>query len=207
MFYYLKEAAIKALDYNEFITFFYNQLRYFNKETYSKIMPYLNPVSIPFWNLIFSKKRPEEIITWPCFLKSSHLFFNIDLTIKKQQKISSYLVKENYYKVKEKLKDVEVRIFLRDVKALDNIDGVYDYIIFSNIKDYQDAESSAFDYAVERYLSKLSSSGEIKVAYMYYSPSTKDLEKYDVSEIPSYSRAIEGVGNCPHYVLTKKKSI
>ncbi len=207
MFYYLKEAAIKALDYQEYIKFFYDSKNWFNKKTFAKIFYYLNPISVSFWTMIFSKKDPANIInsSKTFFLNFKHLSYTLDLTIKNQQKISAYLEESCYYKTKENLKSCEVRIFLRDVKALDDIDGKYDYIILSNIKDYQNPEVSAFDYAIERYLSKLNPGGEIEVAYMYNEPTERDLEKYFSLMIPSYSKAIYGYGNNSNYVLTKKR--
>ena len=67
MFYYLKEAALKSLEYMEFVEFLYSIKTGFNKKTYQKIMPYMNSVALPFWNYIFNQKNPIEIILSPYF--------------------------------------------------------------------------------------------------------------------------------------------
>ena len=53
MFYYLKEAAVKALDYDEYMMFFFDNIHGFDKETFAKIKPYLNEKALQFWLIIF----------------------------------------------------------------------------------------------------------------------------------------------------------
>ena len=201
MFYYLKEAALKTLNYEEFIVFLYGKEIAFNKKTYAKVIPYLNELALPFWNLVFSAKNPKKII------ESSWFSFNSVMNVKHLINVSSFLDKDNFYKLKEQIKEAKIRIFLEDVKSLDNIDGMYDYIIISNIIDYQKGENLyLFDQAIERYVSKLNILGEIKVGYCYYRPSSGYEDMYDIEEILSYSGAITGEETHPHYILTKKRT-
>lgn len=199
MFYYLKEAALKALNYEEFIDFLYGKENIFSKKTYAKIIPYLNELALPFWNLVFKTKSPKKII------ESSWFSFNSVMNVKHLTKVSSFLDKANFYKVKEQIKKTKIRIFLEDVKSLDNIDGMYDYIILSNIIDYQKESLYLFEQAIERYVSKLNVLGEIKVGYCYYRPSGYE-GMYDIEEITSYSGAITGEKIHSNYILTKKRT-
>ena len=204
MFYYLKEAALKSLEYMEFVEFLYSIKTGFNKKTYQKIMPYMNSVALPFWNYIFNQKNPIEIILSPYFAWNTLLTPNLNSTIANLAKVSSFITKKNFYLLKEKMKTCEIRIFLEDVNALDNIDGTYDYIILSNIIDYV-SDKEKFYQAIEQYISKLNILGEIKVGYIYANPS-KYASRYIIDPVESFSRAITGSEGPYNYMLTKKRT-
>src|SRR5574344_2029720 len=67
-YYYLKISAIIALNYQEYLRFFYlnkqNYKEYFNIDTFLKIIPVLKIVdyeSYLLWNQIITQFHPEEI--------------------------------------------------------------------------------------------------------------------------------------------------
>ena len=197
MFYYLKEATLKALNYEEFINFLYDLKNQFNKKTYQKLIPYIDKRALSFWNLIFSQKEPVRIIT-----SSQFCFRNYISQINSLKKISSFLDKNNFYILKKRIKTCPVRIFLREVKFLDDIDGFYDYIILSNIIDYVDKDE--FNQAISRYVNKLNFF--IKIINYVYQVSS-DFPGYTVEPIESITSAVTGeVATC-NYILIKKRTL
>ena len=201
MFYYLKEAAVKALNYEEFVEFLYDQNTHFSRDMYLKVLPYLNEKAVMFWNLVFNAKDSRKIITSNNFCFCTCMGLPVDLS----KRVSSFLDKDNFYILKEKMKTTEVRVFLENALTLDNIDGKYDYIILSNIIDYVAEEK--FKSAIERYVNKLNKGGEIKVGYIYHRVPSGKIAGLDcqVEKVPAFSETIlGGNNNLSNYVLTKK---
>ncbi len=192
MFYYLKEAAVKALDYDEYTMFFFDNIHGFDKETFEKIKPYLNEKALQFWLIIFNFKSPNEIV----FTKLVKLQVIYEMVRTKFGNISAYMSPENFYILKRKIDSCDIRIFLSDAKSLDEIDSKYDYMFFSNIRDYEN--KTAFDAAISRYISKLKVNGRIFASYCYMKP--KEKTQYEVVNFPSYLEAL-GESACDHYAL------
>ena len=93
---------------------------------------------------------------------------DVNATVNKKAEVSSYLERDNYYKLKGLIDSCEVNCYCRDCRDLDEIMQTYDYMFFSNIIQYQKGEEySKFRQAMLRYLEKLKDKGEIKFGYIY----------------------------------------
>jgi len=204
VFYYLKEAAIKTLTHAEYIKFFYDYNDSFDKKVYFKIKEALNQNIIPFWDLVFSLKNPRELIISSFFIQTNNRFIATPETIKKFGNVSAYLNYEKYSYLKQKIEKCLISLYLADVKELNNIGNTYDYIILSNIMNYQNRNQ--FYQMIENYLNKLNENGEIISAYLYSEPKEEDFKRYSVVEIPSYIAAMNNNYSTSHYVLIKKKT-
>ena len=198
MFYYLKEAAIKALSYTEYSNFIFGDKAAFNKSSYNKLRSYINPKALVFWDLVYSSENPREVILSRYFTWSAGVLLRVD----RLSRVSSHLSKENFYILKEKLKTAEVRMFLENAVSLDDIVENHDYIIFSNITDYVNYEE--FTKATERYMKKINVGGKL-VIYVYSDPA-KYKPQFEAEEIPNFSEVITGVKHpACNYVMSKKK--
>ena len=195
MFYYLKEAAIKALSYDEYMMFFFNNIYGFDKETFTKIKPYLNEQAIQFWSMIFNLENPSEIV----FTNFVKLLVIYEAVRTKFRNISACMSPENFYILKRKIDSCDIRVFLSDAKSLEEIDGKYDYMFFSNIRDYED--NNAFDASISRYISKLKINGQIFAKYCYMKPTESEAAGYNVVSFPSYSQALGEASPYNHYAL------
>lgn len=135
----LKCAAIKELDYLEFILFFCENLgyikkskKYFDKDLYfNKIQNSLSGEFKEFWDYFFKKYTSKNI-------KKSYLFTNDILCFKGIIKVNDYLQEENYYKMKEILKDKKINYYDNNIISLHELENDYDLVIFSNIPAYLD---------------------------------------------------------------------
>lgn len=206
MFYYLKEAALKALTYEEYISFFYFD-NSFNKCSFLKLIPYLNEKALSFWKLIFHVNNPKKVIMSPFLTEMNYLINNFGLTINNLKNVTSYLDKNNFNLLKEKINLVNIRIFLKEVKELDSINGIYDYIILSNIIDYQHNYYYLFMEAINRYMEKITLNGEIKVGYLYRKPNEYELKNFQIDEITNFLETLTNTSYASkHYILTKKKN-
>ena len=201
MYYYLKEASIKVLDFKTYMTFLFNEKNqnYFSNDIYKKIIPYLNKVALPFWNLVMNSKNKNSFIR-----NTSKISSLVDDNFDYLSRISKIYTEENYNLLREKLKEVNIRIFLNDFKFL-NLRRTYDYIILSNILNY--FENEEYRKILRKYQKKLSLNGEIK-AYLFF-PDLNLIRGYDnVTEIPHVLDVLE----CEHetlfggnYILTKRR--
>ena len=199
MFYYLKEAAIKTLDFDEYIEFFYVENKCFNYETFEKIKNHLNENSKDFWNSIFEHKalNMKELISKLIIGNQLSLYPSKKVAKIKLSRMSTYLNEFDYYTLKGEMYTTEVNIYLRDVKELDDIGEKYDYIILSNIYEYQKGEDrKKFKEAIERYKEKLNPSGMIIVGYKYCGLNIDGYEEYQTLEIPSTFNA-SGIVEAP----------
>ena len=178
LFYYLKEAAVKSFNYEEFIEFFLskNALSY---DAYLKLRPNLNPEVVNYYDTIFSKKS-TGLLESPLFREVPPSF--IQEPIKKASIISgvsSYLEPENYTKLQEKMDNCQVSLFLRDIKEIGIFADKYDYIFLSNIIEYVGFDKlGEYKKLMEEYISKLNIMGEIKIGYLYLANHSLNLKKY-----------------------------
>ena len=137
----LKMAAIKALDYNEFINFFIlekNNQDVFNNETYLKIRPFLSEKSVIFWDYLYSHYSGMVI-------RKSKLFFKTEESYKLLTHFVSYLNPDNYYYLKDILNNHQIYFNIEKNFNNYNLTEIYnsynkkfDIILLSNIADYLD---------------------------------------------------------------------
>ena len=203
MVYYLKEAALKSysISYNDYINLFYVERsdNTFLKRIYNILKGNLNPVAISFWDKVFLEDNPSQIMS-RLFIKERYL--NAITAINKESKLASHLNKENFLELRRRLiEECEINVRLRDVKELDDFLGPYDYIILSNIFQYQKGEDiEKFKEAIERYRKKLTPNGEIIVGYAY---NPDDLKPYDYpkKEIRSRDAALNRYSPYPYDII------
>lgn len=172
-FFYFKEASIRALNYQEFLNFFFpnsfakkNQI--FSLKTYTKIRNYIkDDYAKSFWDQIFSKYNGEK-------LYYSDLFTQDHYPKKTNQVCNNYLMNEQNYKtLQQKLAIYSFTFYhLNILKNSLASTKRYDYIYLSNILDYLPIKEE-LEYAkkVKEILLKLrknmTDNGMIMVSYLY----------------------------------------
>ena len=133
----LKIAGIKTLTREEYINFFIEDINHRNEEYYDdlfyeKISKELSPEVRKFWQYLFDFNDWYDIY--------NSMLFSSEPVIKDyalQQ--NKYLGKEEYYRLREILKDTKINYIQSDILDLD-IEEEYDLIYLSNILQYVDAE-------------------------------------------------------------------
>ena len=78
---------------------------------------------------------------------------------------------------------MNIDIELRDVSEVDSINKTYDYIILSNIYEYQDSEE--FKKLINAYQTKLNDDGQIIVGYAYHDIDLSAYKEFKNIKIPS----------------------
>jgi hypothetical protein len=137
-YYNLKKAAIQSLDYDEFLDFFcyenypidsvtnYNA---FSLKVYRKISPYLDEKSRRFWDTLYLKYSGLEI--------KNSLFVKDEQGYEVLMESDSYLNPDNYYKLRDKIRNVRPRFITCDIKNIcEKLNSKYDLIMLSNISRY-----------------------------------------------------------------------
>ena len=186
-FYYFKEAAIKVLNYNEFLEFFFLKLFSFkskvfdNKIFFNRILPNIKDESSKvFWNTLFKRYSGFELYT-------SSLFFTNCYSKNTYIKCNDYLKNEDNYKdLQKKLLTFEYEFYWVDIfNDLSNIpDKKYDIIYLSNILDRlreKDKISNVrrIKEIIEKLKKYLVPNGILSVCYLYCY-----LDDYWVSKTP-----------------------
>ena len=205
MLYYLKEAALKSPDflYDDYIKFFYTITVTPEdfQEVYARIKSYLNPIAKPFWEKVFTSDNPRDVMSKITWLRR---LLSVKQAISILPKWISHLNEANYYELKKRINDCEVNIVISDVKELDSLEGPYDYIMFSNIYQYQiDENFEKFKQAIERYKSKLAPNGKIMVGYGYSDVDLTAYPEYDKIKIPA--RSMDGTDIIADVVMITRK--
>ena len=184
LLYYLKEAAIKTMDFEEYMNFFYVQNKCFTKEGYNILRTRLNEITLPYWDKVFASSTKEPLDYIKEMLVSKPAFYMVpSVASLKLSTLSSYLEEENYYELQSKIDDTKVSIHLRDVKDIDKVKDSFDYIILSNIFEYQDTEE--FKELIDKYKEHINDDGLIIAGYEYYDMDLSYYSEYDSFEIPS----------------------
>lgn len=171
----LKIAAIKALDYNEFINFFIidNNYDVFNEKIYSKIRKYLSEENVIFWDALYTKYSGRKI-------RKSRLFFKTEESYHFLKTFISYFDPIYYLKIKNLLNQDGYNLDIKSIfgnynmNCLDKHYNNLDLIILSNIADYldeiyKDEPVIEFkNYIVNNLANMLTENGIICVAYMFW---------------------------------------
>ena len=153
----LKIAAIKALSYEEFLTYFSSCERegvekissdgilgtidmpvefgknpnYLSFELYTKIRPFLDSNSSLFFDKLYEEFKKQGMQ-----LKESKEIFHKS---SKQSAIKNnlYLANEfNYYLVRQKIDNIKYNFYTLDIFEIDKLPSKYDVVMLSNIYDY-----------------------------------------------------------------------
>lgn len=162
----LKIAAIKSLKYEEFIIFFFrkfiNNKGYFNKNIYKKIRNNLTNDHKLFWDYFFNTYTKKDIT-------NSFLFTNDQLSLKQLILSNKYMDKDNYYRLKEIIKNISINYYDKSFIELSNINKKYDIIILSNIIAYMNIEENQnLLIQIKNTLEKISNSNtKIVLSYLY----------------------------------------
>ena len=202
LFYYLKEAAIKTMSFEEYMNFFFVDHKFFSKEGYKILRSKLNENITSFWDYVFNLEENEHLEFINKMLVSKPLFYMAPAVASmKLSEFSSYLTEENYYKLQSKINDVKISVHLRNVNEIEKVSDSYDYIIFSNIFEYQD--STEFKKVIDKYKEHLNQDGLIIVGYAYHDMDLSEFSEYDKFDVPS-RYAITGSIDAPsdHIITT-----
>lgn len=174
----LKIAAIKALNYDEFLNFFILENNYyntFNLDSYNKIRKYLDNNVLIFWDSLYHKYNGNSI-------RRSKLFFPFEETYEFLKTFISYLEPVNYMCLKNMLLKKNITISNNfsnvNISQLHNTyQKKFDVIFLSNIADYLEEiykteSTKKFQKHVLTNLSNmLKKDGIIFVAYMFFADS------------------------------------
>ncbi len=158
----LKVAAVLALKYDEFISFYKGN---FSFSLFQKIVPFLKGDSLYFWSQLFNTINGFDIYTR---LFDSRYHMSIELTT---TKCSVYSEKE-YYVIKENLKNVTISYIDSNVLNIIKNEKVknqkYNLIYLSNIFYYLGkSEKYCSGFIKEKLLPLLKENGEVFIHYLY----------------------------------------
>lgn len=162
----LKLAAIKSLSKEEFLDYIVgidNKLP-LSRKLYKKIRRNLSQEALIFWDSIFDFYNEEQVI-------NSKLFGDYKPTKERVVKNNPFLQDDNYEKVKENLKDIDIRFVDGDIFNCDTSSlGQFDLVLLSNIYNY--IEGTGYDPNItakyERFLEELPlSKNGIAVTYNF----------------------------------------
>ncbi len=168
-FFYLKKAALLSnLTKEEYIRFFYpngtpysydNDSEYYY-EIFSKIITNLSDENLIFWNNLFDSYPPPYI--------SRNLFY-ADMDSRKIIETNiKYLNGDNYYELRDKIKNMKVNFINTDVLDLPKkISDKYDFIYLSNIMEYFNSITE-YKKLIFKLGNNLNIDGNIIVCYFFY---------------------------------------
>lgn len=130
----LKKAAFLALSYEEFIKFFcfyvlnsYERNKLvFNDDTFYRILPFLNDDSSRFWFNLFDSFNGIRI--------RRKLFCNDEESLKVISLVNSFMSRDGYYDMKQKIKSLSPTFITCDLRDVSNkIKDNFDFVMLSNI--------------------------------------------------------------------------
>lgn len=197
LFYYLKEAAVKSLSYEEFVSYFLNSESRFDLNLYQKLRPNLNRVALTFWDELYKEFGHEPRMMRVLFRQIRADIIGDDFALAgRLGAVASYWNPNEYYELRQRLSNAEINCFVRDVNKLDDIGVSYDYVFLSNILNYQQENIEQFRASISRYISMLNNGGEIKIGYFYGESLAEEtfnltcqslaLDGIEISCLPSY---------------------
>ena len=130
--YELKKAAIKELDCDNYLSYFYYNYNQnpnsFSQEMYHIIKNSLHGKYLEFWNTLYEKFNPTEIRTNLFFLQEE------EKNMYNYKKYLPYLKGENYEKLRAIIDKVKIDYIETDLLNLaEKLNSSYDLIYLSNI--------------------------------------------------------------------------
>lgn len=126
----LKYAAVKVLDYHEYLDFF-SRNDTLNYQTYLNVKPFLAPPFNEYWDFVYNLFSYDGEA-----LANSRLFHGIE-AIDQLSAINPYLKNEkNYNETKQKIDNVHINFEEKDLLQIGEGEEQYDLMFFSNIQSY-----------------------------------------------------------------------
>lgn len=170
----LKLAAIKNLEFEEFIDYF-SKCNILNYKCYWKVCHDLSPYARLFWDEIMlsveTNPKGNRLLRYLLFQNGGHCFEN-------KKGLDYYKYKSVYNRIKENLKDTRIKFIVADFSEFyDMLDGKYGLMLLSNIKDYVD-EKDFFDVVNKLHRDKLDNRGKMQI-YYDFAPTEFTREYYD----------------------------
>lgn len=176
LYFELVDAAIKNLDYEDFIENFtaikQGNLQYFHRMfgeyMFFDLLEYIEEPAAEYWCSLFKKTGITNLMLTNVFRS----LYILDANYLK--KLSSVYKRDNFYKLKELLKDDTIKInhHICDISQIPTeFKDKYDLIIFSNIfqyfknmKKFSDTKD-IYKFVTEKVSSMLNDKGKIQVGY------------------------------------------
>ena len=172
-YFYLKEAAVRGLNYEDFLKFFSTRNFFNNKlfslDIYLEFRKYINDDKIRhFWDYLFCHYPGKSILESSLFVPDN----NYTKTIIER---NDYLKSEYDYEIlKENLKMKKFKFFnINLFKEFITDDKKYDFIYLSNIFDYLNTENEIIYLEkikdiILKMKNNLTNDGMIAVSYLYF---------------------------------------
>lgn len=153
----LKLAAIKNLDFDEFVKYFSSR-HIFDHKYYAKVSHDLSPKSQEFWDEIMMQQNNED------FFKN--MFQNGAFSNVNASNMQYYYDKSAFEKIKKNLDSCKVDFITADfVKFPSKVHGKYDLMMFSNILDY--SAYNPFIYVLKKMSEHLTENGKMQAVYEF----------------------------------------
>lgn len=188
----LKIASIKTLELDEFKQYFsiIETDKPFDYEMFKKIEKSLDDSTIQYWKYIYNffYNNGKSIL-------ESKIFLGNPKDNQKNSKLNFYLEENNYYKLRNKLKN-EIDFILSDINNL-QLKQNYDIMFFSNINEYQN-NLKEYLKLIYKLSDKLNQYGNIYFAYLYSYQKNKQNQELK-QMIECNSKIFEG-----YYSITKE---
>lgn len=163
-----KYAAIKTLDYQEYLDFF-SRNDALNYQMYLKLRPFLIEPFNEYWDFVYDLFSLDGEK-----LANSHLFLGIEID---DQLVATnpYLKNEKTYnETKQKLDNVHINFEEKNLLEIGEGEEQYDLMFFSNIQSYlvEDyfatmSENAYLDFIQNKASRQLKDGGKIQMAYQY----------------------------------------
>ncbi len=189
-YYYLKIAAITALEYDEFDDFFTPLLLTrimrkpkLNKNLFEKIKAVLKELdleSYEFWDTLF-KTYGAEIV-------KRQLFQFDDAPISIRPKECPYLTEEGYYEAQKRVSSIKITFINQNVVA-PKIDRKFDNIWLSNIEVYLSDEDKREMFNKMSQL--VNSGGELLYSYVYGPVSQESFHEKRLNRVKTLFNEVE----------------
>ena len=175
-FFYLKEAALRTLNYELFLEFFcpsnfFTRSNAFSDSLYFVIEKNIQNSEVKeFWNYLYNRYGGKRLYHSNLFIQN---YYRQNTYIESNPYLKN---KENYEVVRQKLENYQFRFFhinifqLATTKIL--FDNIYDIIYLSNILDTMEIENEIqytlkIKEIIECLMEYLSTNGVIAVCYLY----------------------------------------
>lgn len=161
----LKVSAFIELSKKDFLKFY----RRFSVGIFNRFSNSLSEKDYAYWNSLYELKSADDI--------ANHLFAYNRLESEIIKKINPYLDDDNYEKLKDLIKNVEINYHDADLYSLPkylkgkkydgiNLSNIYEYIVFG--AKTNEAEVAAFyEFIMNEIYPHLNNGGKAMIAYMY----------------------------------------
>lgn len=204
-YYNLKKICIKYLSYDEFLEYFMlgtsevnNSV--FNYNIYLKINNYLDKETKLFWDSIYAKYNNDGF-----YIRHSNLFNNKYDNTDLKVNSNTYLIKENFEKLKSIILSVPVEFInsnVTDIKS--KLTTKYDIIMLSNLSDYiksmykDNYLINFYKYIIIPLKENLNKKGILIYAYVYDFAIIKEIYR---SDIDNYNRVLRVINKTKSYTF------